>query len=493
MRCGHCGFESPAGMRFCGGCGRPLEQQAPAQRRHITVMFCDMVGSTPLVAALDPEDWREILKAYQHACARAIDRFDGWTAQWAGDGLLAYFGYPRAYEDSAQRAAHAGLGILAEVAKVSAEYGVPLQVRVGLHSGEVVAGEMGTGGATDQFGIVGGPPHIAGRVESTAPAGTVVITDATRTLIDGYFELEAMGAHPLKGVPEPMPLFRVQRATGAVGRLELKPLQPMIGREQELETLVNAWEHVQRGEGMIAHLPGEAGIGKSRLVRALTERLGDVTTQMWQCSSLHGSTTLHPIVRYLEDRPLTEDLRFAGIDESVAMPLLTDLLSLPGPKSTLPPRDHRTALLHVLEALLVTNARHPLLLVVEDLHWADPTTVELLGRIVAILKEVPVLCVATFRREFEPPWPAGVTVDLQRLGSADVKAMLGDLEIDAGWVEAASDGVPLFVEELLKLGPIDRHDSTTTAIPPTLKDLLTHRLEQLPHLGEVIDAAAVLV
>jgi class 3 adenylate cyclase/predicted ATPase len=519
MRCPHCGLDSPTGMRFCGGCGgrledRPVTVPSPAakdtaQRRHMTVMFCDLVGSTPLAESLDPEDFREVLSAYQHACVRAIERFDGYTARYVGDGVVAYFGYPRAHEDDAQRAAHAGLGILDELEALNADlrelHDVSLQVRIGLHTGVVVAGEMGAGETRSQLEIVGEMPHIAARLESIARPGSVVISDDTHALIEGYFETEPLGEKVLKGVSRPIGVHRVLRPTGAVGRLEIadaRRLTPVVGRDHELARLSEAWQRAESGNGGVVHVTGEAGIGKSRLVRTLVERLGEQVgaVQTWQCSAHHQTTSLYPVIRCLERLPgitgeETAEHELEALDQAVAQRNLT-------------PRDARTARLRVLESLLVTDpARHPQLLVVEDLHWADPTTVELLGRIVATLARVPVLCVLTFRREFEPPWTHRAPVleiELGPLAPEEVRAMAAaasgtaiDPEV-LEMVDAAADGVPLFVEEMLKMlehaggSNGEGRVPAATAVPPTLEGLLTERLDRLPDLGELIDVAAIL-
>jgi class 3 adenylate cyclase/predicted ATPase len=506
-------------MRFCGGCGGRLEDgpaAAPpaaakdtAQRRHMTALFCDLVGSTPLVQQLDAEDFREVLSDYQRACVAAIERFDGYTARYVGDGVVAYFGYPRAHEDDAQRAVHAGLGILAELEVLNAglrdRLGISLQVRMGLHTGVVIVGEMGTGESPSQHEIVGVMPHIAARIESVAPPGSVVISDVTHDLVEGYFETESLGERELKGISRPVELHRVLRPTGAVGRLEVadaRRLTPVVGRDMELERLAGSWRQAAGGQGAVVHVTGEAGIGKSRLVRTLVERLGDDVgaVQTWQCSAHHRNTSLHPVIRSLERMPdraqaETAQHQLEELDLAVATQSLT-------------PRDARTARLRTLESLLVGDpARHPMLLVVEDLHWADPTTVELLGRIVTGLPDLPVLCVLTFRREFEPPWTRRVPVleiGLGPLAPEEVRAMAAaasDTPLDPAVIElldSAADGVPLFVEEMVKMlahaggsngeGPAP----AATAVPPTLDGLLTERLDRLPELADVIDVAAIL-
>jgi class 3 adenylate cyclase/predicted ATPase len=533
------------GMRFCGGCGGPLDGRLlmvqpagakhTAQRRHMTVLFCDLVDSTPLAELLDAEDFREVLSGYQQACARAIESFDGYTARYVGDGLVAYFGYPRAHEDDAQRAVLAGLGILDELVDLNAHlrelFDVSLQARIGLHSGVVVAGEMADRDAESRFDIVGEMPHIAARLESIAPPGSVVISDATRDLIEGYVETEPLGEKALKGVSRRIGVHRVLRPTGAVGRLDVtgaRHLTPLVGRDHELARLKAAWHLVERGQGKIVHITGEAGIGKSRLVRALIEDLGPRigAERILQCSAHHQGTALYPAIRFLEhsqglDRTqagehqlklLERTAADVGLNPAEAVPLLADLLVVrsgyadAGPSLT--PRGARAATLRILASLIVANpAPEPLLLVVEDLHWADPTTVDLLVRITARLRESRVLCVLTFRREFEPPWRPrqhDLDIELGPLTSEQVRAMAtaaSDAAVDPAmiaWVDSAADGIPLFVEEMLKM--LEQGDGSDmngrapppTTVPPTLEGLLTERLDRLSDLGDVIDVTAVL-
>jgi class 3 adenylate cyclase/tetratricopeptide (TPR) repeat protein len=500
----------------------------------MTVMFCDIVESTPMTQTIDPEDLREVLSDYQHACARAVERFGGYIARYAGDGLVVYFGYPRAREDSAQGAVHAGLGILDELVPLSAQlterYGFGLSVRIGIHTGLVVAGDMGTDTTRDQLAIVGDTPHIAARLESIAEPGTVVISDATRDLIEGYFETDPLGDKQLRGVSRLVGVHRVLRSTGAIGRLEVagaRRLTPLVGRDGELARLAEVWQRVKGGHGAVVHLTGEAGIGKSRIVRELVDRLGQQVgaEQIWQCSAHHQSTTLYPVIRFLERfiglnraDPVKRQLEMireaavaADLDIGEAVPLLADLLAIGGHgedvRSPLSPRDARTATLHVIESLLVTDrGRHPLLVVVEDVHWADPTTVELLGRLIANLPRSPVMCVLTFRPEFAAPWSDGaaIGVALRPLTSEGVRALAAwasPKPLDPAvleWVDSAADGIPLFVEETLKMfehaggADIRRPETGHTVVPSTLQGLLTERLDRLPELVDLIDVAAVL-
>jgi class 3 adenylate cyclase len=529
-------------MRFCGGCGAPLrvgvtpsqstDVDTGAQRRHMTVMFCDIVDSTPLAERLDPEDLREVFAAYQQTCTAAIKRVDGYTARYIGDAVVAYFGYPRAHEDDAHRAVYAALGILEELARLNSslqERGVSLEVRIGLHSGVVVAGEMPAGEMPPQREIVGEMPHVAARIESIAPPGSIVISGETHELVEGYFETEPLGEKSLKGVSRPIKVHRVLRPTGAVGRLEVatgRPLTPVVGRDDELARLAHAWERARGGAGGVVHVTGEAGIGKSRLVHALRRRLGEQPggVQTWQCSAHHAGTSLYPVIRSLErqlglesDQTSYEQLhvvdravRDADLDPREAVQLLADLLSIDrggdAVEHPLSPRDARTATLRILESLLVTNrAQLPLLLIVEDLQWADPTTRELLDRITTNLDRVAALCLITFRKELDPAWSSRqppAEIELGPLSSHEVRTMVAAASRSApdpgvvAWIDSASDGVPLFVEEMLKVlkvgGGAPKGGPAGPSVPPTLEGLLTERLDRLPDLGDVIDVASVV-
>jgi class 3 adenylate cyclase/tetratricopeptide (TPR) repeat protein len=529
-------------MRFCGTCGAQLATVLAqpqtngadgAQRRHITVMFCDIVDSTPLAESLDPEDFRDVLTDYQGACARAIERFNGYAAQWQGDGVVAYFGYPRAHEDDAQRAVHASLQILDELVALNRRlcdlFDVTVQVRVGLHSGIVVAGEMGAGATREPLGIAGETPHIAARLQTLAGPGSVVLTDATRELLGEGFRTEPLGMKTLKGISRPIAVYRIAGPADGMPRrepLENRSYTPLIDRVSSLLQLTEAWRRASAGNGTIVHITGEAGIGKSRLVRALRERAGTeaAAVHTLRCSPHHASTALYPAIRFLEQLiglsaaqspedqlgAIERSVVAAELDPLTAVPLLADLLSIPGAQSarSMPPRDVRNATLHILEAVLVRDAaRHPLMFVLEDLHWADPTTMMLLERIVAHIESIPVASIFTFRGEFEPPWTPWQTVskiEVGPLAPEDVRAMASAASSNAlgadalRRVEAAADGVPLFVEEMVKALPSGaereqpergRGDST---VPATLQGLLAERLDRLPALAGVIDLAAVL-
>ncbi|HEY2437145.1 MAG TPA: adenylate/guanylate cyclase domain-containing protein, partial [Solirubrobacteraceae bacterium] len=503
------------------------------QRRQLTVMFCDLVGSTPLAGQLDPEDFRELLALYQVLATDAIDRYGGYTAQFLGDGVVACFGYPQAHEDDAQRAVYAGLAILEGLddlnARLRTQFGVTVQVRIGCHTGLVVAGAIETGSKRDEFSMFGETPHIAARLQGVAEPGSVVVSDVTHALTRGYFETEALGEQTLAGVSRPIPVHRVVRATGVANRLEpiaSERLTPLVGRSVEMEMLLAVWHGVQLGRGALVRVSGEPGIGKSRLVRALADQLGAdlALAQRWQCSRHHQSTALYPVIRLLESRcelergeseaAKEEKLRAlvleAGVDDEAAVPLLIDLLA----PASAGRRDHaadaqeeRSALLRLLHSVLVADpAQHPMMLVVDDLQWADPTTVDLLWRALNDLPNLPVLCVCTHRQEFSWPWPRqpGMHIELAPLASEHVRELAGavaDTEVNEevlGRVCDASDGVPLFVEEMLKMLALSqtsenaRSPAAEPTVPATLHGLLTERLDRLSELDEVLDVAAVL-
>src|SRR5262249_52709659 len=308
-RCETCGFENAPRAKFCGECGQPLTEQSPAsrpgteqhraqssleelrltarshpeaERRQLTVMFCDLVGSTPLAERLDPEDLRQVILAYQHTCAEQIQRFEGYLARYVGDALLVYFGYPQAHEDDAPRAIRAGLGIVAALPDLNTRLqhtvevlrDSPLQVRIGIHTGLVVVGDMGGGDYRDPRAIVGETPNIAARLQGLAEPDTVLISDATHRLVQGLFECHARGPQTLKGVSTPVPVYRVLSASDVQSRFEAAVrtgLTPLVGREEELGLLRRRWEQAKGGAGQVVLLSGEPGIGKSRLVQTLKE------------------------------------------------------------------------------------------------------------------------------------------------------------------------------------------------------------------------------
>jgi class 3 adenylate cyclase/predicted ATPase len=509
-----------------------------AERRQLTVLFCDLVGSTELAARLDPEDLRELMGAYQAACADVIGGFEGHVARLLGDGVLAYFGWPRAHEDDAERAVRAGLQLVQDVARLEPRAGVRLQARAGVATGHVVVGDLISEGISDKDAVSGDAPNVAARLQAIAVPGSVVISQATRRLVGGLFELADLGPQCLKGFAEPLSAFKVEGQGRANGRFEARnsaALTPLVGRNEEIALLLRRWEQARDGEGQVVLLSGEPGIGKSRIVRELLARLGGEphVHLLYQCSPYHTNSALYPIVAQLEraagvapgdDRKVTlaklEGLLSQAIKRlDEAVPLLAALLGLPVggryPNLNLSPQRQKQRTLEVLTEQLAGLARdRPVLELYEDVHWVDPSTLELLDLLVARVRALPVLVVLTYRPEFSPPWSgqAHITyLPLNRLGRRQGAAMVGRVAggkaLPAEVLEqivARTDGVPLFVEELTKTVLesgllVDAGDHYELAgplpplvIPTTLHASLTARLDRLPAAKEVAQIGAVI-
>ena len=517
-----------------------LQQEArEGERRHLTVMFCDLVDSTALSARLDPEDLRQVIASYQAACAEIIERFEGYVARYLGDGILVYFGYPRAHEDDAGRAARAGLDIIAAIDGVNARleraYGVRLAVRIGVDTGLVVASEVIGPQQREPFAIFGETPNVAARLQSLAGPNQVVVSAATYGLIRGQFECETLGPHELKGIPQPIGLYRVVRVTGARSRLEASAsagLTALVDREQEIALLADRWSRVRRGAGQVVLISGEAGIGKSRLVRVLKERVAS-EPPLWlecYCSPYYQSSPLYAVIDLLtqglgwtrQDSPdaklakLEQALTRAGFAVPEILPPLAGFLSLPlptlepGPVSSPARRKQQT--LEALRAWLAGMAvRWPVVLVVEDLHWIDPSTLEFLSLLIERMP--PILFLLTARPEFHPPWPmhAHVTqLTLSRLGREHVAQMAEHVAGKAlppqvvQQVIGRTDGIPLFVEELTKLlldsevvheeggGYAVAGSVKPAGIPASLHDSLMARLDRLASAKSIAQLAAML-
>ena len=390
----------------------PAASSAPeAERRQLTVLFCDLVGSTALSAQLDPEDLREVMRAYQDTCAAVIARFEGYIAQYLGDGLLVYFGYPLAHEDDAQRAVRAGLGMLEAVGQLNTrleqERGVSLAVRLGVHTGLVVVGDVGGGTRQEQLAL-GETPNLAARLQGLAAPNTLVISATTLQLLSGFFTCQPLGTPPLKGQAQPLAVYRVLYESMARSRLEAAAstgLTPLVGREQEVALLLERWAQVKDGLGQVVLLSGEAGIGKSRLVQVLTEQVAS-EPQAWltpcQCSPYYQNSALYPWIDLLErvalgfEREETPEQKLRklegfvvqyGLPLAETVPLFAALLSLPltadyAPLSLAPVQQKQQTLHTLLTILLRIATQQPVLLVVEDLHWVDPTTLEFLTLLV---------------------------------------------------------------------------------------------------------------
>jgi class 3 adenylate cyclase/predicted ATPase len=520
----------------------PVRPAPEAERRQLTVLFCDLVGSTQLSGQLDPEDLRAVVRAYQEVAAEVIQHYAGHIAQYLGDGLLAYFGYPTAHEDDARRAVHTGLGIVQAIAtlntRLAAQYGVHLAVRFGIHTGPVVVGVMG-GGERHEHLALGETPNIAARLQGLAPANAVVISAVTARLVQGTFVLEDLGTHTLHGVAEPMAVSRVCGLLATPGHDEefvTAGVPVLVGREEESGLLRRRWEQSKAGLGQVVFLSGEAGIGKSALVEGLRAqvRAKGMPRIAFRCSPYHTTSALSPVITHLErllqfvpdDPPATRltklkaGLRPSGLPLAETVPLFAGLLSVPLPAEcsaalTGTPQQQKQQTLDTLVAWLAAEAeRQPVLVAWEDLHWADPTTLEVLGLVIEQAPTVPMLHVLTYRPEFSPPWPQRSHITplvLTRLERSQVEALItqraGGKPLPAEVVQyivAKTDGVPLYVEELTKMllaSPLLREEADqyvltgplhTVAIPDTLQDALMARLDQLNAAKEVAQFGAVL-
>jgi predicted ATPase/class 3 adenylate cyclase len=509
-----------------------------AERRQLTVLFCDLVGSTALAARLDPEDMGRLIRVYQNTCAEAVERWGGHVAKYMGDGVLAYFGWPQAHEDDAERAARAGLELTAAVGGLQAGDGMPLAARVGIATGPVVVGELIGEGAAQEEAVIGETPNLAARLQALAAPGTVVISQATRRLVGGLFELADLGPQRLKGFAEPLVAWRVEGEGRAEGRFEAlhgEHLTPLVGREHELGILLERWGWARDGDGQVVLISGEPGIGKSRLIRTFRERLGaePYTPLSHYCSPYHINSALYPVIGLLEraarlerdDPPEAQLAKLEAVlgraserpDEVV--PLLAALLGVPTeeryPALTLTPEvQKRRTLQALVEQVAGLAAQQPVLALYEDVHWIDPSTLELLGLVVERIQRLPVLVLITFRPEFQAPWTSQVhvtTLTLSRLGrrqGADLVARVSnDKPLPAEIVEqivARTDGVPLFVEELTKtvlesglLADVGDHYELSGPLPPlaiptTLHDSLMARLDRLAPVKEVAQIGAVI-
>jgi class 3 adenylate cyclase/tetratricopeptide (TPR) repeat protein len=606
MRCSRCGSENPAGTKFCSECGTGLPRACPhcgvdnapaakfcnecgaslnaplgppvsetprvqarevGERRHLTVLFCDLVGSTAIAAKLDPEEWRETVGGFQRAAAEAVTRFGGHVAKYLGDGVMAYFGWPAAHDNDAERAVRAGLAILDAIAKLNEQPAhAKLAARIGIDSGTVVIGK----GAGNEAEIFGDVPNIAARVEETAEPGTVAITGATQRLISGLFVVEDRGAQVLKGIERPLQLCRVIRPSGVRGRFEAATaaggLTSFVGREDELRALMHRWERALAGEGQVALIIGEGGIGKSRLVQRFHEQIAG-TPHTWVAAgagAFFQNTPFYPVTEmlrqlvwaqnfdrlddYLRELKEGEDgrknalrvgepigqaseaesrepayatsigdeqlaqlqsgLMLAGLKPAEAIPLIAPFLNLPlsakYPPLALSPEQQRRRLLATLVEWILGAARvRPLVIATEDLHWADPSTLELIQILVEQGATARLLLLYTARPEFRAPWPMRAhhtQITLNRLSVRDIRAMVAQVAASkaladdtVATVVERTGGVPLFVEELTR-AVLESGDAKLTGreIPATLHDSLMARLDRLGSAKEVIQVGAVI-
>ena len=513
---------------------RSVSPEDRAERRQVTVMFSDLVGSTALSARMDPEDLRELISAYQKCVAETVGRFGGFVAKFMGDGVLIYFGYPQAHEDDAERAVRAGLDLVAAVADLKTH--APLQTRVGVATGLVVVGDLIGSGASQEQAIVGETPNLAARLQGVAEPNSVVIAESTRKLVGNLFEVRDLGAQDLKGIAGPVRAWTPLRPASVESRFEAMHatgLTDLVGRGEEVDLLLRRWSKAKSSEGQVVLLSGEAGIGKSRLTAALLERLATEphTRLRYFCSPQHTDSALYPIISQMEraagfahnDTTQTKLDKFDALLALSFTPrqdaaLLAEMLSLQNDGRyltlELAPQQRRQKTLEALTAQMETLSRsHPVLMIFEDAHWLDPTSLEALGRTVERLRTLGVLLIVTYRPEFEPPWigrPQVTAITVNRLGQREIAAMIDGVTGNKPLPESIrqdiierTDGIPLFVEEMTKavLEAESEGDARKTAaavpssakaVPASLRASLMARLDRLGPAKEVAQIGAVI-
>src|SRR5262245_33915610 len=532
VRCPRCQVVPPATAKFCPECGTPVAQGEAAsrppglpspepdvacagERRQLTVLFCDLGASTPRAQQFDAEEWRDRIAQYQQAASGAVGRFGGHVARKLGDGLLIYFGWPTAREDDPERAVRAGLAIVDAMGPLNgtlaAGDGPRLAVRIGLHTGPVVIADGGE--------VFGETANVAARVQGAAEPDTVMITAATQRLVSGIFVVEDRGPQMLKGVREPVTLYRVVQPSGVRSRLDVAAghLTRFVGRDVELATLVDRWERAQDGKGQNVLVLSEAGVGKSRLVYQLHRHLSEVPHTWLECGATPYTegTPFHPVIALVSqglafapedtaaDKLAKLEARLRALSSAENVALIADFLGLPSStRLQFSPELQRRKTIELLAQWnLALSEVQPLVLVVEDLHWCDVSTLELLGHLIAQSPTARVLLLATARPEFTAPWPARsnlTTLSLARLTkrqARDMIAALAGTELPAATLDALvarADGVPLYVEELTKALAEPGAARSVEAIPATLADSLMARLDRLSAAKEVAQRAAVL-
>src|SRR5216683_2023074 len=512
--------------------------QDGAERRHMTVMFCDLVGLSSLTAQIDPEDMADLIRAFQGAVAAAVTRLDGHVARLVGDGATIYFGYPRAHEDDAERATRAGIALIEAVAELRRERGAAVEMRIGISTGLVVVGELIGEGEARERGVVGDTANLAARLRSLAKPGTIVVSEPTRRLLGKTFELKTLGPQTLKGFNSPVAAWLIVGERGNVSRFEASrsgAMTPFIGREKEIALLVERWQRAMRGEGQIALLSGEAGIGKSRVLAMLRERIGKQNHLVlrYQCSPHHVNDAFYPVIGqiwhaadFVGGEPaavrlskLERMVETTGLGIGEIVPYLASLLAIPTGQRYAPldlePSELKERTIAALIAMTIGAARQaPLLMIVEDAHWIDPTSLDLTNRLVDRLRHAPILWVTTCRPEFTAPWLGRDNVTALPLNRLErglavtmIDRMTSGKRLPAEVLDqivAKTDGVPLFMEELTKSvleSGLLREDNgayvlasalTPLAIPSTLHDSLTARLDRLSPIKEIAQIGSAI-
>jgi class 3 adenylate cyclase len=509
-----------------------------AERRQLTVMFCDMVGSSTLSTRLDPEEQGDVIAAFHASCANEIKSLGGMVAQYLGDGVLAYFGYPTAHENDAERAILAGLAILKAVGTLKAA-GDVVQTRIAIGSGVVVVGDLIRQSVTQENAAIGETTNLVARLQSLAEPNSIVISPVTHRLVGALFDYRDLGRHMLKGFSEPVHVRQVLGVSKVESRFEAQHqsgTSPLLGRQEELELLLRRWEQAKCGEGRVVLLTGEPGIGKSRIARALRDQLSSDphTSLSYFCSPYHQDSALYPNISQLNRAAGIErdDSAVAKLDKLQSllaqsslnlaqdMPLFAALLSISGsdrfPLPEMTPQRRKARTLDALLDHMKRLAKHqPILMLFEDLHWIDPTSLELLSLAIEQIRDQRILLLATARPEFAPPWPGHQhisTVSLNRLGRTEGEALIASISKGKplppevrDQITARTDGVPLFIEELTKtilesglLREADDHYELTgplppVAIPSTLHASLLSRLDRLASVKDVVQIGPSLV
>ena len=518
--------------------GAEAPPASEAERRQLTVMFCDLVASTALSTALDVEEYRELIGNYQNVARRAVGQFDGFIARYMGDGLLVYFGYPQAHEDDVERAVRASLSVVAAVSALATLAGEKLAVRIGIATGPVVAGDIVGEGASEELAVLGETPNLAARLQALAKANTVVVSRETRWLAGRLFRFERLGDFSLKGFETPVEAWQVVSEAVSESRFAATRITdgvPLVGRDSEIGLLLDRWERVLDAEGQVIVVSGEPGIGKSRLIHTLRQRVeaSAHAVLQFQCSPYYASSAYYPFIDQIQ-----RAAKFASDDDAEAkrrkleswatnearlnddaLGLLANLLSLStrasedaAPGSTQAHKERTTELL--VENIIGQARQQPLLILFEDVHWADPTTLDILRRLIDSAPEAAIALVVTHRPGFVPPWPASgqtTALSLSRLGKRQVTSLVTSVtegrrlpEALMAEIVSKTDGIPLFVEELTKTvieaGFLVAHDDRyalsgplpSLAVPSTLRDSLVARLDRLGRVKEIAQIAAVI-